>query len=138
MRRYLGEKYHDIVHRNLAMDSVKESMEALTLPSDPFGNPVAYTFMYVQWEANRVIQPFTLLSIIVTLLYNESWPIYPLLSDNWEATDPKHGARVCSDCSGQPSSNRRPNSQVGRIKASCPTRLSRECASRLGTLSFTF
>lgn len=58
---------------------------------------------------------------------------HPLRSDNWEATDPKHGARVCCDCSGQPSSNRRPNSQVGRLEASCPTRLSRECASRLGT-----
>ena len=58
---------------------------------------------------------------------------HPLRSDNWEATDPKHGARVRSDCSGQPSSNRRPNSQVGRLEASCPTRLSRECASRLGT-----
>ena len=58
---------------------------------------------------------------------------HPLRSDNWEATYPKHGARVCCDCSGQPSSNRRPNSQVGRLEASCPTRLSRECASRLGT-----
>ena len=54
----LGEKYHDIVHRNLAMDSVKESMESLALPSEPFGNPVAYTFMYVQWEANRVLESF--------------------------------------------------------------------------------
>ena len=45
-------------HRNLAMDSVKQSMEGLDLPSSRFGHPVAYTFMYVQWEANRVIQPF--------------------------------------------------------------------------------
>ena len=72
MRRCIGGKYHDFFHRNLAMDSVKESMESLTLPSDPFGIPVAYTFMYVQWEANRVIQRITLLSIIATLLYNES------------------------------------------------------------------
>ena len=60
---------------------------------------------------------------------------HPLRSDNWEATYPKHGARVCCDCSGQPSSNRRPNSQVGRLEASYPTRLSRECASRLGTVN---
>ena len=38
------------------MDSVKLSMEGLKLPSSRFGNPVAYTFMYVQWEANRVIK----------------------------------------------------------------------------------
>ena len=36
------------------MDSVKLSMEGLDLPSSRFGHPVAYTFMYVQWEANRV------------------------------------------------------------------------------------
>ena len=36
------------------MDSVKDSLEVLRLPDSQFGHPVAYTFMYVQWEANRV------------------------------------------------------------------------------------
>ena len=39
------------------MDSVKDSLEVLHLPDSQFGHPVAYTFMYVQWEANRVILP---------------------------------------------------------------------------------
>jgi len=53
--KFQHEALENTTIKNLAMDSVKESMESLTLPSDPFGNPVAYTFMYVQWEANRII-----------------------------------------------------------------------------------
>merc|ERR1719430_1101545 len=41
--------------RNLALDSVMEGMDEIKLAGTQFGHPVAYNFMYVQWEANRII-----------------------------------------------------------------------------------
>jgi len=53
--KFQHEALENTTIKNLAMDSVKLSMEGLDLPSSRFGHPVAYTFMYVQWEANRII-----------------------------------------------------------------------------------
>ena len=41
--------------RNNAMDHVKDAMEQVTLTGSRFDHPIPYTFMYVQWEANKVI-----------------------------------------------------------------------------------
>ena len=40
------------------MDAVKDAMEQVELTGSEFNHPFPYTFMYVQWEANKV--PFTL------------------------------------------------------------------------------
>ena len=37
------------------MDSVKDAMGTVELDGDDFNHPIPYTFMYVQWEANKVL-----------------------------------------------------------------------------------
>ena len=36
------------------MDAVKEGMDTVELTGEDFKHPITYTFMYVQWEANKV------------------------------------------------------------------------------------
>lgn len=36
------------------MDAVKEAMLGVELAGWEFKHPIPYTFMYVQWEANKV------------------------------------------------------------------------------------
>ena len=36
------------------MDEVKDAMEQINLKGADFDHPIPYTFMYVQWEANKV------------------------------------------------------------------------------------
>ena len=105
-------------HRNLAMDSVKLSMEGLDLPSSRFGHPVAYTFMYVQWEANRVIQSLHHLNTY-TFFWEHEWVLLvnssSLLSDYWETAGSQHGTCLCGDCPCQPSPHSRPHRQVRNL-----------------------
>merc|ERR1739838_361276 len=41
--------------KNRAMDAVKEAMLGVELAGWEFKHPIPYTFMYVQWEANKTI-----------------------------------------------------------------------------------
>ena len=40
--------------QNKAMDSIKEEMEQIVFEGEEFTSPIPYTFLYVQWEANKV------------------------------------------------------------------------------------
>lgn len=41
--------------RNKAMDGVKDAMNEVYFADQSFHHPIPYTVMYVQWEANKVV-----------------------------------------------------------------------------------
>ena len=36
------------------MDEIKDAMSDITLDGEGFKSPIVYSFMYIQWEANKV------------------------------------------------------------------------------------
>jgi hypothetical protein len=40
--------------KNTAMNEIKDKMKAIIFEGESFKSPIAYAFMYIQWEANIV------------------------------------------------------------------------------------
>ena len=44
----------DTPSQNKAVKSIKDSMKSIQFTGQNFPSPIAYSFMYIQWEANEV------------------------------------------------------------------------------------
>ena len=40
--------------KNMAMNQVKDALKQIIFKAEDFQSPIAYSFMYIQWEANIV------------------------------------------------------------------------------------
>lgn len=40
--------------QNIAMDEIKGNMAGVVFEGESFDTPIVYSFMYIQWEANKV------------------------------------------------------------------------------------
>ena len=52
--KYQHGKLKNTQVKNTAMNEVKDRMRAIVFEGEDFKNPIAYAFMYIQWEANIV------------------------------------------------------------------------------------
>ena len=50
----------DTPSQNEAVKSVKDSLSSIHFDNQTFESPIAYAFMYIQWEANEVKELITL------------------------------------------------------------------------------
>lgn len=44
----------DTPSQNEAVKSIKDSLKSIQFTGEEFESPIAYAFMYIQWEANEV------------------------------------------------------------------------------------